>query len=115
MIKARIILLLSFTVLIGASHSTFAATQNEFRENHQKEIEELDKSIDMLKKWKSQYIHRQKSQEARRKRVLFRSQTTKDAQKAQKLADEAKENAHEIQGQIDVLVARKNSLLSMNN
>ncbi len=79
--------------------------------DYQKEIVELDTSISALKKWQTQYQKKQKSFEAHRKRVLFRNKSPKDAQRADGFAQEAKENALELQTQIDMLESRKKGLI----
>lgn len=89
-----------------------AAAENEPEINYENQIAELDKSIDMLKKWQNQYLKKQKSYEAHNRRVLFRSESTTDGKKSKVLADEAKQNAIELQDQIDTLIVRRDTLKS---
>lgn len=78
--------------------------------DYQKEITELSKSIEMLQRWQSQYLKKERSFEAHNKRVLFRSESTSDGKRAHFLAQEARANALELQEQIDVLISRKKGL-----
>lgn len=100
-----------YIALIGiASH---LSAQDEPTQNNQKteQLQDIDKSIEMLKKWQKKFINQQRSYESRRRRVLFKTKTPKDAQRADRLAEEARQNALEIQTQIDQLVEQKKSLL----
>lgn len=105
--KKKACLLLFFFILLN--NSLFTEQANESL-NYQKQIAEIDKSIEMLKRWQSQYLKKYKSYQAHNKRVLFRSESTSDGRRAQAQAIEAKANALELQEQIDVLVARKEAL-----
>lgn len=97
--------LVAFSSLISAAETTEAPNSQVER------VQELDKSIEMLKKWQKQFTNKQRSYESRRRRILFKTKTPKDAQRADRLAQEAQKNALEIQTQIDLLEEQKQSLL----
>jgi len=107
--KKTALLILSI-LAITLSQSLISEDLADGSVNYETEIFELNKSIEMLKKWQLQYMKKHRSYEAHNKRVLFRSESTSDGKRAQSLAEEAKANALELQEQIDVLASRKESL-----
>lgn len=101
--------ILALILLCLASFHLSAEEPSE-KVDYQVQIAELDKSIEMLKRWKNQYLKKEKSFQAHNRRVLFRNETTHDGKVAKNEALEAKENAKEIQEQIDLLIARRDCL-----
>ncbi len=104
-----------FLIIPLALHSVFAPmlfseNQDQTNQDTLEQIADIEKSIQMLKKWQSQYLKKKSYYESERKRVLFRNKSPKDAQKADRLAREAYANVEEIQVQINSLEERKNSL-----
>lgn len=100
----------AFCLLLFLTSFYLIAEEPSEEIDYRVQIAELDKSIEMLKRWKNQYLKKQKSYQAHNRRVLFRNETTHDGKIAKNLALEAQENAKEVQEQIDLLVARRDAL-----
>lgn len=78
-------------------------------EKHERLIK-IDKSLDSLKRWQGQYLHKQKSYQTRASRLLFRNST--ESRQYRELAQEAKENVLVLQDQIDSLISQKQNLVT---
>ena len=109
--KKRLFFAISFLLFIFSLQTINAESVDVEVVDYQTEILELEKSIKALCKWQKQYQKKQKSYEAHSKRILFRNSSPKDSKKSDRLATEAKENALELQNQIDMLEMRKQGLI----
>lgn len=109
--KKRLFLVISFFLFTFSLQFISAEAIDAEVVDSQTEIQELEKSISALSKWQKQYRKKQKSYEAHSKRILFRNSSPKDSKKSDQLAAEAKENALELQNQIDMLEMRKQGLI----
>ncbi len=78
--------------------------------NTEREIDESDQSIEMMKKWQHKYLKQQKRHEAQARRVLFKDPTSTDSKRYEALAQEAKANADALQDQIESMLLHKENL-----
>lgn len=76
--------------------------------DYSKEIEALEQSIIAMKRWQKKYYKRQKSHEARARRMRFNNST--DGKKAESWALQDKENVLALQEKIEELEHKKHEL-----
>ncbi len=78
------------------------------KRDYSKEIEALEQSILAMKRWQKKYYKRQKSHEARARRMRFNNST--DGKKAESWALQDRENVLALQEKIEELELKKQEL-----
>lgn len=102
-------LLFLFSRLAECNTSFVSSFELTSVEKHER-LTEIEKSLDSLKRWQGQYLHKQKSYQTKASRLLFRNST--ESRQYKELAEEAKENVLVLQDQIDALISQKQNLVN---